>query len=644
MNVKRVGVFVCRCGRNIAERVDILRVVKALSEYRGVGYAEEDMYLCSESGQAKIANAIKEHKLESIVVAACSPTLHETTFRRLAKSQGLNPYLCEMANIREQCSWVHLDAEKATEKAIRIIKTVVEKVLLDEPLFPLGIPVTKRALVIGAGIAGIQAALDVADAGYEVVIVDKAPSIGGNMAKLSETFPTLDCSMCILSPKMAEVGASQQVRLLTYSEVKEISGYVGNFKVKILKRARYVDPKKCNLCGECEKVCPILVPNEFERGLTYRTAIYMPLAQAVPATYTLDDKACNFCGMCVAVCEPIAIDLEQEHEAEEIEVGAIIVATGYELYPKEKIGEYGYGKYEDVIDGLVFERLLSAGGPTGGVIRRPSDGKVPKVVVFIQCVGSRDEKHLPYCSNICCMSTIKHALLYKHRVPDGQPYIFYMDIRAAGKRYEEFIQRGMEEEVIYVRGRVSRLFKEGDKIMVEGADTLTRRRIEIAADLVVLVTGMTPREESKELIKKLGVPYDEYGFLSEAHPKLRPIESMTSGIYLAGCALAPASITDSVTQASAAASKVQSLFSVKELLHEPIIAKVDEEACGGCGICVSVCPYGALKLDLERKTVEVTSPLCQGCGSCVAACPSGVVQLNNFTDKQILEMVRTALC
>ncbi len=647
---KRIGVFVCHCGINIAGTVDVKRVAEEVSKDPRVAFATDYVYMCSDPGQNLVREAIKEHNLDGVIIAACSPTLHETTFRRLVQGVGLNPYLCEIANIREQCSWVHEDKEEATRKAIKIVKAVIERLSLDQPLEPIEFPLIKKALVIGGGIAGIQAALDIADAGYQVYLVERQPSIGGHMAQLSETFPTLDCSQCILTPKMVEVARHPNITLMTYSEVEEISGYVGNFKVKVRRKATYVDWDKCTGCGLCMERCPVKVPSEFDRGLGERKAIYIPFPQAVPNRPVIDAEHCLYltkgrCRTCERVCPTGAINYEMEDRIEEIEVGAIVVATGYELFPKEKVGEYGYGKYPDVIDGLQFERMLSASGPTGGKIRRPSDGKEPKEVVFIQCVGSRDDqKGIFYCSKICCMYTAKHALLYKHRVHDGQPYVFYMDIRAGGKGYEEFVRRAQEEEgVIYIRGRVSRVYEENGKLIVEGADTLSGQQVRLAVDMVVLATAMVPSPGVQELAAKLKIPTDQYGFLTEAHPKLRPVESVTSGIFLAGCAQGPKDIPETVAQASGAASKVLALFSKDKLYHEPVIAEVDEDRCSGCGICVPVCPYGAREIDPEKKVAKVTEVLCEGCGACTAACPAGAAQLRNLTDQQITKMVEAVL-
>jgi heterodisulfide reductase subunit A len=646
--MKRIGVFVCWCGSNIAEIIDVERVVQAAKEYPGVVYATDYVYMCSEPGQKLIQDTIKDEKLDSVVIACCSPTLHEGTFRDLSRITGLNPYQCEIANIREQCSWVHKDKEKATNKAIRIIETMVEKANQNESLEPIKTPVTRRALVIGGGIAGIQAALDIADAGYEVILVEKAPSIGGHMIQLSETFPTLDCSQCILTPKMVQVSRHPKIKLMAYSEVQEISGYVGNFNVKIIKKPRYVIEDKCTLCGKCVDVCPVFAPAEFDRNLAARKAIYMPFPQAIPATYTIDTALCPgflpiACGKCAEVCEPKAIDFDMQPEIVEEKVGAIVVATGYELYSPKNIGEYGNGNYEDVMDGLQFERLLSATGPTNGEIRRLSDNEVPKRVVFISCVGSRDpENHLPYCSKICCMYTAKHAMLYKHKVPDGEAIVFYIDVRAGGKGYEEFVTRAQEEDrVLYIRGKVSKIFKNGNKLTVWGVDTLTGKQVEVACDMVVLAMAIIANDGIKDLAAKLKINTDEHGFLAEAHPKLRPVESLSTGIYLAGCAQAPRDIPETVAQASGAASKVTDLFSEKELKHEPTVVTVDEDLCGGCGICIPLCPYTAREFETKngKRIAKVNEVLCEGCGSCVAACPTGAAQQRNLKDNQIFKMV-----
>lgn len=649
----RIGVFVCHCGENIARTVDVLSVTDLARSIPGVVYAVDYRYVCSDPGQKQIREAIRDHRLTGVVVAACSPLMHETTFRRAAMEAGLNPYLIEMANIREHCSWVHSEKEIATAKALEILEMLVEKVKRARPLQPIHVPITRKALVIGGGVAGIQSALDLARSGYKVTLVERSPTIGGNMARLSETFPTLDCSQCILTPKMVEVSRHPNVELLTYAEVEEVSGYVGNFKVKILKKPRYVRADLCTACNDCVPVCPISVPNEFDRGLSWRKAIYIPFPQAVPAVYTLDDKNCLglnplACEKCAQACLPKAIDFDQKPEIIEREVGSIIAATGYELYPAEQAREYGWGLHPDVLDGLEFERMLSASGPTNGEVRRPSDGKRPKNVVFIQCVGSRDPAHgVPYCSKICCMYTAKHALLYKHKVHDGNAYVFYMDIRAGGKGFEEFVSRVMEEErVLYIRGRVSRVIPSNGKLFVQGVDTLSNQKIEIDADLVVLATAMVATHQNG-LAGKLRIVSDEFGFFKEAHPKLRPVETMTSGIFLAGASQAPKDILETVAQASGAASKALELFSQGEIEREPTIAFVNETTCTACFDCRRVCPFGAVELKeirdkegkLIRNVAHVNEAVCSGCGACAVACRNHSMDLLGFSDEEVFSEI-----
>ncbi len=645
----RIGIFVCHCGLNIKRTVDTQAITEALGEYPGVAFATDYDYMCSDPGQRLIKEAITEQRLTGIVIAACSPAMHEPTFRRAAEEAGMNPYLCEMANIREQCSWVHQDREAATKKALRIVNTIIEKVRGNHPLEPVEIDHVNKCLVIGAGIAGIQAALDVAESGFAVILVEKEPTIGGHMAQLSETFPTLDCSQCILTPKMVEVSRHPNITLLTYSEVVNVSGYVGNYTVTIRKNPTYVDPDKCNLCGDCENVCPESTESEFERGLVQRKAIYIPFRQAIPSSYTLDEETCLGlrplrCNECAKVCDPKAIDYDMLPEIIEEEVAAIIVATGYELHPISSLGEYGAGLIPDVIDGLQFERLLSASGPTGGEVRRPSDGKIPKKVVFVQCAGSRDpEHHNAYCSKICCMYTSKHALLYRHVVPDGEAVIFYIDIRAGGKGYEEFVQHAIEEErILYLRGKVSKIYREGDHVIVWGVDTLSNRLVEIEADLVVLAISIDPHPSNPILSKVLKISCDAEGFFKEAHPKLRPVESLTAGIFLAGAGEGPKDIPEAVSQGSGAAAKAVTLLVQEKLSHSPEVVDINENICSGCGICVNMCPYAALAVN-GGGVAEVNEVLCEGCGTCVSACPTGAAQLKNMTTKQLNNMIEVAL-
>lgn len=645
MGRKRIGVFVCHCGINIAGVVKVPELVERVKAIPGVVTALDYVYCCSDPGQKLIKETIRDKGLEGIVVACCSPNLHEATFRRAAKEAGLNPYVCEIANIREQCSWVTEDRDAATDKAEGIVRTVVEKVREDVPLNLLKVPLVKRALVVGAGIAGIQCALDIANAGYEVVLVEREPSIGGHMAQLSETFPTLDCSQCILTPKTVEAANHPRIKLLTYSEVMEVAGFVGNFKVKVRKKARYVDMDACTGCGLCLEKCPVRVKSWFDRDLTERRAIYRLFPQAVPNKVTIDAEHCRQlqgkkCGVCARICPAQAIRYDDTDKFVEVEVGAIVLATGYELFDISRIGAYGLGVVPDVIDGLAFERILSASGPFAGEVRRPSDGKVPKRVVFVQCAGSRDSNQgVPHCSKICCMYTAKHALLYKHRVHDGEAIVCYIDVRTPGKGFEEFYRRANDEGVKYLRGKVSKIFRCGERVVVWAADTLAGKKIEIEADMVVLASAIIPNPNGVELARRFKIPVDAQGFQSEAHPKLRPVETLTPGFFLAGCGQGPKDIPETVAQSSGAAAKVLAMFGGGELFHEPVIAEVDEEICVGCGSCERVCAYEAVKVDGGRGKAVVQAVMCEGCGACSVACPAGAINLKNFTKKALIQMV-----
>lgn len=662
----RIGVFTCWCGENIARNVDVQRVATALEREPGVACSVAFKYMCSDPGQRLLRQQIAAERLDAVVVASCSPHMHLRTFRKAAESAGINPYLVEMANIREQCSWVHRDREQATAKAIDLVRMAVAKVRRNRALNPISIPLTRRALVIGGGVAGIQAALDIADAGYDVVLVEREPSLGGRMAGLSETFPTLDCSQCILTPRMVEVAQHPRITLHTYAEVESVEGYVGNFRASIRKKARYVDIDRCTGCGECWNVCPSRkTPSEFDYGLGPRTAIYVPFPQAVPARPVIDAQAClkllkGRCGLCAKKCLAEAIDFQDQDQTIVEEVGAVVVATGYELFSIRRqpeharlagYGEYGYGKYPDVIDSLQFERLASASGPTGGRIQRPSDGREPKTVVFVSCVGSRDKaKGITHCSKICCMYNAKHTMLYRHKVPDGEAHVFYMDIRAGGKGYDEFVRRAIEHDgARYHRGRVSEIVPRDGQLWVRGVDTLAGTPLTIAADLVVLATAMMPAHGVKQLAQKLNVGYDEIGFLSESHPKLRPVETSAAGVFVAGACQGPKDIPESVAQATAAAGKVLIMFAHEHLTREPEVACIDAGTCAGCWTCQAACPYQAISRraitnragEVLRQVGEVNAGLCMGCGTCVAVCPSKSADLEGFSEQQVYAMVES---
>ena len=663
--MQRIGVFVCWCGSNIAATVDVQKVAETLAKEPGVVHSMNYQYMCSQAGQELIKDAIKEHKLTGIVVCSCSPRMHEATFRKTAAAAGLNPYMVEIANIREQCSWIHKDITEATEKAIVLGRTAIAKVALNAPLVPGESPVTKRALVIGGGIAGIQTALDIADAGFEVDIVEKKPTIGGKMAQIDKTFPTLDCAACILTPKMVDVAQNEKIRIFSYSEVEEVKGFVGNFNVKIKKKARYVKEDVCTGCGLCTEKCPQKkVPNDFNLGMDTKRAIYIPFAQAVPKVATIDADYCTMlktgkCGVCSKVCTAKAIDYTQKDEFVEEKYGAIVVATGFNPISMDKFDEYAYSQSKDVITSLEFERLMNAAGPTAGKLLRPSDGKHPHTLVFVQCVGSRcascAEKGKEYCSKICCMYTAKHAMLSRDKYPDTDVYVFYIDVRTPGKNFDEFYRRAVEDYgVHYIKGMVGKVSPEGDKLVVQGSDLIANKQIKIDADLVVLAAAIEPDKSARPLATMLTASMDTNDFFTEAHPKLRPVESPTAGVFLSGCCQGPRDIPETVAMAGAAAAKVIGLLAKDKLTGNPCVAHSDEMMCNGCSSCERVCPYGAItysdkefrgpnRTTLIRRVASVNEAICQGCGACTVACPSGAMDLKGFATKQIMAEV-DAIC
>ncbi|MGY5875858.1 MAG: CoB--CoM heterodisulfide reductase iron-sulfur subunit A family protein [Candidatus Thorarchaeota archaeon] len=649
MPEKRIGVFLCHCGSNIAGVIDMERVMASLEDITDVIHVEDYKYVCSKPGQQILIDSIKKHQLDRIVIGSCSPRMHELTFRETVRRAGLNPYILEIANIREHDSWIHSDdPEAATEKAVDLIRMAIARARLLEPLDEQEVTIIKSTLVVGAGIAGISAALDLANAGFKVYLVEKEPTIGGKMARWDKTFPTLDCSSCILTPRMAEVGSHPNIELLTMAEVEEVDGYVGNFEVTIHQKPRYVDLETCTSCGDCSEICPVDIPSEFDAQLTYRKAIYIPFAQAVPSAYLLDMDNCLGvdavrCGKCKVACEAGAINYDDSERPIKIEVGTIIVATGFDIFDATLKEEYGYGLFPNVVNIAEIERMLSSAGPTQGHVVKPSDLEEPKKIVYIQCVGSRDERTNKYCSRICCMTAIKQARMIRDKT-GAQIWVFYIDLRTFGKGYEEFYESTAAAGVTFVRGRVGEVFQNDDRTLtVRGEDTLLGKPISLDdIDLVVLSTGVVSSESGVKVAKVLNLSRSPDGFLMEAHPKLRPVDTFNDGVFVAGMSQGPKDIPDTVAQAKAAASGAMALMGKGKISVEPYYSVVDENRCAGCRICISVCPYNAITIN-ERGFSEVNPAICKGCGTCTSTCPSGAISSQHYTDGQIAAMIEEYL-
>ena len=646
-NVK-IGVYVCHCGSNIAGTVDVEELTRFAQEQTAVAVARNYKFMCSEPGQALIKKDIEELGLNRVVVASCSPRMHEPTFRHVCEDAGLNPYQLDMCNIREQCSWVHKDG--ATEKAKALVRAAASRAYYLEPLETRRVPVTPAVLVVGGGIAGIQAALKIADGGRKVYLVEREPSIGGHMIQLDKTFPTLDCSACITTPKMAAANAHPNIELMTYSEVVNVQGYVGNFKATIRRKPRYVDESLCTGCGVCQEKCPWKTESEFDCGLGPRKAIYTPFPQAVPNVPVIDPELCVYiqkdgkCGACLKFCERGAVDFSQTEKMVEVEVGAIIVATGYDLMDPSAISRLGYKRFPNVITSMEFERLCNATGPTGGHIT--VDGREPKSVAIIHCVGSRDQKYHTYCSRVCCMYALKFAHLIKEKVEDAKVYQFYIDMRCYGKGYEEFYQRAASEGITFIRGKPSQVTdlamseEEKGKLVVVCENTLVGRPLRVPVDTVILCPAMEARSDAKEVARLFNLSQSADGFLMERHAKLEPVATANDGVFIVGCAQGPKDIPDTVAQALAGAAEALALIDAGTVKLEAATATVSEALCHGCGRCEEICEFHAPTIVRRNgnpiPVSSINQAMCKGCGACAVACPTGAISIKHFTRQQIL--------
>jgi heterodisulfide reductase subunit A len=650
----RIGVYVCHCGINIEATVDTAEVAKHAASLPHVVVARDYMYMCSDPGQEMIQQDIRDHDLNRIVVASCSPRMHETTFRTAVEEVGVNPYYFEMANIREQVSWVHTDREIGTRKAKELVAGTVAKAALLEPLKERTVDITPAALVIGGGIAGLEAALNIAEAGYQVYLVERQPNLGGRMAQLNKTFPRMEDAGALVVSEMQRTLEHPKVEVLAYSEVVEVDGYIGNFQATIRRRPRFVDPERCTSCGKCAQACVLAgqISDEFQMGLTKRAAIYKPFPEALPATYTVDpdhclkvtEGNCEEGPPCALACPEDAVDFGQQEEEVTVHVGAIIVATGYDPFDARRKPEFGYGRYPGVLSALEFERLTAENGPTGGRLLIPGTDREPQEVVFIHCVGSRDKLlGNEYCSRVCCMYTAKQANVVLDQVPEARVTVFYMDVRAFTKGGEEFYDRVRARGVRYRRGNPSEIFARGDRLVVRTEDTLLRRTVEVETDMVVLAIGLEPGAGGDEVSKMLKLSCTGDNFLAEAHPKLRPVDTTSDGVFLAGTCQGPKDIPDTVAQAKAAASSALIPLSMGKARVEAIISKVDQELCVGCGLCEDACTYGALSMHPWRGVMSINEVLCKGCGTCAVACPSKAITLGHFTQKQTLAMLDAIL-
>ncbi len=650
---KKIGAFICQCGGNISNVVDVDKVAKELED-EDIELAEVETYLCSEPAIERMKEVIEEKGLDRLVLACCTPKMHLKKFQRVLKEAGVNPALVDVINVREHCSWVHeKDPEGATIKAADLIRGGIERIEESVPLETKEIDVTPKVLVVGGGIAGIISSLRVAENGLDCYLVEREPSIGGHMIQYPKVFPTLDCSQCILTPKLGDVRETENINLLTLSEVEDVTGYIGNLTASVRQKPRYIDSEKCTACGECTNICPVVVPSEFDQGLGKRKAAYRPFLQAVPQVFTIDETNCLYfkygiCRACEKICPAGAVDFAQKSVEKNLDVGAIILATGYDLYDPSVLGRYLYGKHPNVITSLQMERMLDITGPTSSRVIRPNDGKSVKKVAFVLCAGSRNneaganrDEGVPYCSTVCCLYAQKQAQLL--RKFDIDVWIHYIDIRSPGTKYEDFYHHTQELGVNFIKGKVSEIMPtphNDGRLIVKAEDMLINRMIENEVDLVVLCPPILPSEGTEELAQRLKIPLNEYKFILESHPKLDPLATKKEGIFAAGMATGPKDIQTTVSEAEGAAMKAVNFVSAKKEI-EPNKAYVIPELCTGCRECVEICPEDAITIVDEKAVIDDLA--CTGCGMCVPVCPENAIDMQTYSEEQLLAQIRGTL-
>jgi len=666
MEQPKVGVFISDCGKQLSEIIDfdaLTSFVKALPNITLIAKGSE---FWRGKGLQTIVDAVKSRKINRVVVAESLTKISDVNIAQAVEDAGLNSYLVEVIDIKDHCAWPHRATPKeATEKAKAMLLSAIERAKLLEPIAKLEFPALKSALVIGGGIGGMQTAVDLADLGFEVNLIDKEPFLGGLAARAGRFFPTDDCAICIQPPSsdvktithtsrkcVYRSGFSEipNLNILTNTKVVSVEGVPGNYKVTLEKKPRYVVAEKCVACDKCVSVCPVETLDEYNANLKNRKAIYINVPAVHPQVYVIDENACKFhnCAKCVEVCPTNAIDLDQKTEQVILNVGSIVIATGFKEFDSTKIKEYHYDDYPDVITNLELARMIDDFGPTAGAIIRPSDGKPAKKIVFVQCAGSRDRRYNPYCSSICCMISLKHASLIKEANPDTEVSICYIDMRTTGREHEYYYEKARDTGIKFVKGRPTEIYadEEKGKLIVDVEDALLKRFLDLEADLVVLATAMVPAEGTAELAELLDLDLEADGFFKEYNAKLRPTETKQKGIFLCGGATFPKDAPTASLHAHSAAMKAVKFLTSGKIVKDLRTAEINEEYCGDCEFCPVTCPYGAISLEPttgDHFVARVNDLLCEGCGVCVGTCPLNAIELKHSRPNQMAAQINALL-